>query len=175
MAETLTPVESRASGKVPANSLTVSHRAIVDLSRLYEEDEPAWLDEMVRLIEAKRLDKLDYAHLKEYLDDMARRDRKEVKNRVVQLMLHLLKWAYQPRKRTRSWEISITKQRDELGDEFSSKTLRNYVGENLDEFYSKAVKYVALETGMDTEEFPKKCPFTAEYLLGKELPSKKNL
>ena len=39
----------------------------LDLSLLYEQDETAWLDLSVRLIEAGRRDELDYDNLCEFL------------------------------------------------------------------------------------------------------------
>ena len=76
-------------------------RAAEDLPALYESDETAWLDAMSELIRQGRLDQLDYAHLEEYLADMARRDRREVESRLTVLIVHLLKWKHQARKRTR--------------------------------------------------------------------------
>ncbi|MBX6314645.1 MAG: DUF29 family protein [Isosphaeraceae bacterium] len=43
----------------------------------------------------------------EYLSDITRRDRREVESRLAVLIAHLLKWTYQPRRRTRSWRATI--------------------------------------------------------------------
>ena len=51
-------------------------RAMEDLPALYEADETAWLDAMSELVRQGRHDQLDYAHLAEYLADMAGRDRR---------------------------------------------------------------------------------------------------
>ena len=53
-------------------------QAVDLLPSLYESDETAWLEAMSELIHQGRLNELDYAHLREYLADMARRDRREV-------------------------------------------------------------------------------------------------
>jgi hypothetical protein len=72
-------------------------RAISEVLRnLYETDETAWLETMADLIKQGRLQDLDYTHLGEYLEDMARRDRREVKSRLVTLLAHLLKWTILP-------------------------------------------------------------------------------
>src|SRR5947208_1474200 len=89
-------------------------RAATGLSQLYEADETAWLDEMAELIQQGRLGDLDYAHLGEYLSDMAKRDRREVETRLTTLLAHVLKWVYQPDQRTRNWRLTILEQRDEL-------------------------------------------------------------
>jgi hypothetical protein len=91
---------------------------------LYENDETAWLERMSKLIEEGRYEKLDYKHLSEYLLDMAKRDRREVFSRLTTLLVHLLKWDRQPRKRSRSWKVTIMNQRYDLRDELESKTPR---------------------------------------------------
>jgi hypothetical protein len=67
-------------------------QAAAPLSELYEADETAWLDAMADLVRQGRLEELDYAHLAEYLTDMARSDRREVESRLTTLLEHLLKW-----------------------------------------------------------------------------------
>ncbi|MBA2591086.1 MAG: DUF29 domain-containing protein [Gammaproteobacteria bacterium] len=74
---------------------------------LYEHDETAWLETMAELIRLGRLDEIDYPNLAEYLADMARRDRWEVENRLTVLIVHALKWAYQPDRRSGSWKATI--------------------------------------------------------------------
>jgi len=135
---------------------------------LYETDETAWLEKMSKLIQERRYEKLDYKHLCEYLLDMAKRDRREVFSRLTTLVMHLLKWDYQPRKRSRSWESTIMTQRDELSDELESKTLRNHALERLPEAYIRAVRYAAKETGLAEERFPKDCPYTLDDILSEE-------
>src|SRR5205814_7814333 len=89
-------------------------RAATTLSQLYEVDETAWLEAMADLIQQGRWDDLDQAHLAEYLNDMARRDRREVESRLTTLLAHVLKWVHQPEQRSRSWRATIVEQRQEL-------------------------------------------------------------
>src|SRR4051794_29241126 len=86
------------------------------LSSLYLKDETAWLEAMAELIRQGRRSELDFAHLQEYLSDMARRDRREVRSRLVVLIAHVLKWPRQPKRRTRGWRATIIEQRQELAD-----------------------------------------------------------
>jgi hypothetical protein len=80
---------------------------------LYEHDETAWLETMAELIRLGRLDEIDYPNLAEYLADMARRDRREVDSRLTVLIVHALKWAHQPDRRSGSWKATIIEQRQE--------------------------------------------------------------
>src|SRR5688572_1283354 len=101
-------------------------RSIDTLPMLYDQDETAWLEVMSRLIAEDRLDDLDYEHLKEYLADMAKRDRREVESRLALLIAHLLKWQYQSEQRTGSWRATIEVQRQELERLLQSGTLRQH-------------------------------------------------
>jgi len=101
------------------------------LPQLYEADETAWLEAMSQLIGEGRFQDLDFAHLGEYLADMARRDKREVVSRLSVLIAHRLKWDHQPRRRSRSWRTTIEVQRQELAGLLESGTLRNHAVESL--------------------------------------------
>src|SRR5262245_3219234 len=94
------------------------------LSELYEADEAAWLETMVKLIPNRRYRELDYRHLREYLSDMAKRDKRELKNRLRVLMAHVLKWLYQPEMRSGSWRATILVQSRDLADLLEAGSLR---------------------------------------------------
>ena len=136
------------------------------LARLYEADETAWLEQMSKLISERRYDELDFRHLSEYLLDMAKRDRREVLHRLTTLLVHLLKWEHQPRKRSRSWQATILTQRHELQDLLESRTLENHAREILPKAYARAIKEAAAETGLVPERFPQECTNTLDELLG---------
>ena len=140
------------------------------LADLYEADETAWLEESVRLIRAGRVAELDYENLAEFLESMARRDRREVTSRLRVLIAHLLKWRYQPDGGARSWRVTIVTQRQELLFDLASKTLRNHAEATLQDVYRSAVKVAASETDIDAKAFPQDCPFTLDQILTEELP-----
>jgi hypothetical protein len=146
----------------------IQNRAALD-PELYESDETAWLDAMSELIEQGRLDELDYANLREYLSDMAKRDRREVESRLALLIEHLLKWDYQSKKRTRSWRRTILVQQQELTEDCAGGVLRNHAVETLGKTYSKAVARAVTETGLAITTFPKECPYTLDQALTKKL------
>jgi hypothetical protein len=146
-------------------------RTAAGLSQLYEADETAWLEAMAELIQQARWDELDYAHLGEYLSDMARRDRREVKSRLTTLLAHVLKWVHQPDHRSRSWRGTIITQRQELSDLAAGGVLRNHAEAVLADAYAEAVERTAAETGLAAESFPDECPYTLEQLLSADFPS----
>ncbi|HMC65324.1 MAG TPA: DUF29 domain-containing protein [Gemmataceae bacterium] len=141
------------------------NRAIETLPSLYEADETAWLEAMAELIRERRYEELDYQNLCEYLTDMARRDRREVRSRLTTLIAHVLKWTHQPRKRTRSWRGTIVTQRQELVGELGSGVLRNHAETVLADAYADAVERAAEETGIPLKKFPAECPYRLDELL----------
>ncbi len=142
------------------------------LSELYEKDETAWLDAMAELATHGRAESLDLVNLAEFLESMSRRDRIQVFSRFVQLMMHLLKWQYQPEMRSGSWSSSIEFQRMELQLECAAGTLRNHASDTLAAAYEKAKKLATKETGLEQSVFPAHCPFTLDELLADtELPA----
>ena len=143
---------------------------VVPLSRLYEQDEVAWLEQSASLIRQGQLSRLDVAHLAEYLEDMAKSERREVRSRLVVLLAHLLKWQYQPQKRTGSWEATVIHQRTELEGFLDSATLKNHALAILPEAYAKAVKEAVAETRLKKSAFPENCPYSIDFLLSDQFP-----
>jgi hypothetical protein len=140
-------------------------QAAESLAALFLEDETAWLEAMAELIHQGRVAELDYVNLGEYLTDMARRDRREVKSRLAVLLAHLLKWQFQPDKRSGSWRGTIIAQRQELADLASGGVLRNHAEAILPEAYANAVEQAASDTGLPEGTFPAECPYTVDQLL----------
>ncbi len=138
---------------------------LTSLPDLYEEDETAWLEAVADLIRQGRYADLDYLHLAEYLSDMAIRDRREVKSRLVVLIAHILKWTYHRANRSRSWRGTIIEQRQELEGAIGRGVLRNHAEALLAKAYADAVERAAAETGLSDETFPDECPYTLDQLL----------
>jgi len=135
------------------------------LADLYLADETAWLEQMSAAALLGDVAALDLEHLSEYLTDMARRDRREVTNRLIILLAHLLKWERQPDRRTRSWELTIREQREELQELLESGTLHNHAEQELPKAFEKAVRRVAVETELPESAFPVECPFPLDSML----------
>ncbi|MCX7997802.1 MAG: DUF29 domain-containing protein [Leptospiraceae bacterium] len=137
-----------------------------DLKKLYEEDENLWLFENAKLLREGKLELVDIEHIAEFLEDMGRRDFREIVNRLRLLIVHLLKWIFQKSKRSRSWKATIIEQRAQLNAEFEdSKNLRNHGKNNFHKAYSKAREIAAAETGLPLSTFPEEPPFTFEQVI----------
>lgn len=142
------------------------------LSELYEKDETAWLDAMAELATHGRAESLDLVNLAEFLESMANRDRRESSSRLLLLLMHLLKWEYQPEARTGSWRRTISEQRRQLREICESGALQNYIRARFEQTYDRARYQASIETDLPLERFPDRSPFTLDELLAEtELPA----
>lgn len=138
----------------------------------YEDDLYAWSREQAALLRARRTEGLDWDHLAEEILSMAGRDRRELKNRLRIVLLHLLKWQAQPAKRGASWRKSLRTQRRHIRDLLQlSPSLRAQVTGLMRQSYPDAIKDAVDETGLSSDCFPRDCPYTpAEVLAEDYLP-----
>ncbi len=142
------------------------------VSKLYDDDLFLWSMENARLLRAGRLDEIDAENLSEEIEAMANRDKREALSRLTVLLHHLLKWKYQPEKRSESWRSRVRTQRRELDRLFKeSPSLRAVLPSSVAEAYPDAVEDASGETGLPENVFPAKCPFTSDQVLdGRFLP-----
>ncbi len=138
---------------------------------LYEEDFYRWSQEQaerLRALAAMRANlavPLDLENLAEEIESVGIAQLHALRAHLRQLLLHLLKWRFQPRRRTRSWRTTIRVQRDAVADLLeASPSLRRRLGEELPKAYAKARRYAAEETGLPLSTFPETCPFTLEQI-----------
>ncbi len=132
----------------------------------YEEDFYAWTQEQATLLKEKRFMELDLEHLVEEIESMGRSEKRELENRLSVLIVHLLKWHYQPAKRTRSWALTILEQRKELAKLLrENPSLRPVLREEYPERYDIARIRAARETTLELDTFPENCPWTLEEIL----------
>ena len=137
----------------------------IKLDVLYEQDETAWLEAMAALASEGRYGEMDFPNLSEYLTDMSKRDRREVYNRLIVLLVHLLKWEHQPDQRSGSWRATVREQRRELRQLMESGTLRNHAAAVLADAFAEARLQAADESEMDVTVFPTVNPWSLDEIL----------
>lgn len=136
------------------------------LSQLYETDFNLWLEQTINHLKNGNLQALDLDNLIEEISDMGRNNRREVFSRLKVLLMHLLKWQYQPEKRTNSSINTIDEQREQLELIFrDSPSLKPYLTDIFAECYQKAVRGTVNETNLPKKTFPVDCPFSQEQVL----------
>ena len=138
-------------------------------SGLYDRDYYAWTQEQVDLLRAGRVNEIDLANLAEEVEDMGKRQKQAVASNLVVVLLHLLKYRFQPEQRANSWRASIREHRRRLRKAFEdSPSLRRYTEEVLVECYLDACEQAADETGLPAVVFPEHCPFSLDQVLDKD-------
>jgi hypothetical protein len=140
-----------------------------DESSLYERDFVEWTRQTATLLRARRFDLLDVEHTAEEIEDIGKRDLTELNSRVRLLLVHLLKWQLQPRRRSRSWHATVVTQRQEIQDLLEqSPSLGRKLSEGLNRNYVRALHRASIETGLARDQFPPDCPYTVPQLLDDE-------
>jgi Domain of unknown function DUF29 len=133
----------------------------------YDADFYEWCLETAELIRQKRFDEIDAEHLAEEIGDMGKRDKREVRARLVVLLMYLLKWQVQPNHRHKpSWQRTIRVQRSQLALVLDdSPSLVQVLKEQLPAIYLEALRKAMEETGLTAASFPKSSPFAAGQVL----------
>ena len=141
------------------------------MSDLYERDFFAWATEQAALLRSGRLAAADVAHIAEEIESMGRSEKRELVSRLAVLLAHLLKWRFQPDRRSRSWEVSIANTRDDLSDHLADNpSLRPSLPDAVAGAYRRARRTASLETGLPERTFPPDCPWSFEQAMQDEPP-----
>jgi hypothetical protein len=135
-------------------------------SPLYDQDFFAWSRHQAELLRAGHLAEADLEHIAEEIESMGRTEKRELISRMNVLLLHLLKWRYQPDKRGASWEASIRVQPNRLADHLDDNpSLKPLLPQALTSAYRDAALEAIAETGLPGVTFPGTCPWTVEQAL----------
>ncbi len=134
---------------------------------LYDRDFSKWLETTANQLRAKDYASLDWANLLDEIESIGKRERRRLKSNLVILLLHFLKWQYQPDQRSDSWKGSIVEHRQRIRDELEeSPSLQPYLIEILAVAYGDSCDRAAAETGLDIAIFPAECVYTIDQMLG---------
>lgn len=141
------------------------------MNATYEKDFYAWLLKSAELLRRGKFSELDVEQIAEELEGMARSDKRQLINRLAVLLAHLLKWQYQPEKRSKSWERTIREQRKRISLLLEeSPSLKSEIDQKLSDAYEIAVLSAANETGLDDDRFPESCEYSLEEVLDEIYP-----
>jgi hypothetical protein len=128
---------------------------------LYDTDFYAWANEQAALLRAGRLSEADIENIAEEIESMGRSERRELTSRLTVLLVHLLKWRYQPALQSHSWRNTIEQQRLRLEDHLAENpSLKSQLDEVMAKAYRHARVDAELETGLLKKSFPLASPFT---------------
>ncbi|PMY01382.1 DUF29 domain-containing protein, partial [Pseudomonas sp. GW460-13] len=77
----------------------------------YEKDVVAWAGEQAALLRGGKLSAIDVRHIADEIEDVGKSEQRELASRMSVLLAHLLKWQFQPSRRSKSWQFNIRTQR----------------------------------------------------------------
>jgi hypothetical protein len=155
----------------------MTNQLLLTKNTLYEQDFNLWLETTINSLREGKLLEIDYENLIEELESMGKRDRNALKSNLKILLMHLLKYQYQPEKLTNSWLYTITEHRQRIRDSLeTSPSLKSFLREVFDRSYQDARRLASDETGLSINTFPQNCPFIFEDILNLDyLPNNDDL
>jgi hypothetical protein len=135
-------------------------------SPLYDRDFYAWANEQAALLREGKLGDADIEHIAQEIESMGKTEKRELARQLALLLLHLLKWRFQPFMRSATWEVSIKVQRNGLVDHLEDNpSLKPLIDNVIDKAYRHAVLKSMLETGLPESVFPKICPWSFDEMM----------
>jgi hypothetical protein len=138
-------------------------------ANLYDTDFAEWSRQNAELLRSGRASEADLEHIAEEIEDLGRREKRILHNRLVRLIEHLLKWQYQPEHRGSSWTRTIVIQRIAIARLLDANpSFLPGFAEVVTEAYADAVRVVSAVIRRPGSDFPESCPFTIEQLLDDE-------
>lgn len=127
----------------------------------YDQDFYQWAIHNAALVRQRKFSEIDFKNIAEELESMGRSDKRELINRFALLLAHLLKWKFQPDRRSNSWKYTIEEQRFEVSELLEdSPSLKKELQQKINRAYQKALLMAASETGLSKDKFPKKVSFS---------------
>lgn len=127
----------------------------------YEDDLYTWVQEQVGLLQAGRLNEIDARNIAEELGDVGKSEYSAMQSALTVLLTHMLKWDYQPERKTRSWDNTIAAQRQHYSTVLKDNPgLKSRREEALSRAYTLARLAASSETDLPRRAFPDACPYT---------------
>jgi Domain of unknown function DUF29 len=130
---------------------------------LYERDYYTWISAQAQALRERKVSGLDWDNLAEEVEDLGKAEMHRLESHLELLLMHLLKWVYQPQRRSHSWSNSIEEHRFRV-----HRVLRDNPGLKAklpDEFadaYDTGRFAARRETDLDLSTFPELCPWSLD-------------
>jgi hypothetical protein len=133
---------------------------------LYETDFYQWTQNQANLLRHQQWHDLDLSNLIEEIESLGKKEKQELRNRLSILIGHLLKWEYQPSKRSRSWLANIRIQRrDILKLLQENPSLKSQLEILMSEAYENARDLASGETNLPFSTFSEQCNYSLDEIV----------
>ena len=132
---------------------------------IYDQDAFAWTQATATLLRAGRWNAIDLHTLAEEIESMGASQYEAVSSAVYQVLVHLLKWRYQPNRRSKSWRASVVEHRNRISRKLDrSPSFVPKIPLMIDEEYPRACRKASAQTGLPLTTFPPRCQWTDEQV-----------
>lgn len=136
----------------------------------YDKDFYKWSFRQAKLLRSGKLNEADIEHIAEEIESMGKSEKRELISRLTVLFMHLLKWDYQPSKRSKSWQSTIREQRFQIEDHLEDNpSLKSQLDVIEKKAYRLAKVKAARETDLEEVDFPEFSPYGLEEALTKKI------
>jgi hypothetical protein len=143
----------------------------------YDRDFDSWIQQHITLLKQGRVNEIDVEHLIIELEDLGKSNLRELENRLIILIAHLLKWQFQLKQLAerwqefegRGWRKTIIEQRLQIHKLLKNiPSLKTHLQDSIVEAYPYAVELAVRETKLPLSTFPNQCPYVIGQLLDHE-------
>jgi hypothetical protein len=122
--------------------------------------------QQAQLLWEQKFSEVDWPNLIEEIEDLGRSEYCALISAIDQLTLPLLKWQYQPERRSPSWRHVIDKPRIQIECILANSLgLKSCIPEALTKGYKYGRKGAIKETFLSEMQFPQLCPYSWDVLV----------
>src|ERR1043166_376152 len=106
--------EQRMAGRTTGHVLGPPTAPDKPASADYHNDFYSWSLEHARLLRGGQWAQIDRENVAEEIESLGREQFNKLESALRVVLMHMLKWDHQPKRRSRSWALSIESQRVEI-------------------------------------------------------------
>ena len=132
----------------------------------YRDDAAGWASAQAVALRDRRVDLLDWENLAEEIADVAGRERDKMDSALRLVLSHLLKWEYQPERRSRSWFTTVNTQRRHVARQLrQNPSLKHDLPVSIAESYADARGEASVDMNTHPRIFPAECPYSFDEIM----------
>ncbi len=135
----------------------------------YETDVVAWANEQAALLRSGQFSAIDIENIAEEILDVGKSEQRELESRMAVLLVHFLKWQFQPERRGSSWETTIQGQRNSIKRRIQKTPSLKASLADADWWCDAWIDGLVLaERETLLNDLPKTCPWSVEEILSED-------
>lgn len=173
-----TPNDLRVATVTYLASVTLAGEGTMNASaevvRLYDTDIVAWAEQQALALRRRAANEIDWDNVAEEIEDLAARQKREVRRRLRIICEHLLKWRHWIRTRASTrplndWRVTLVEQRRQLTDLLGeSPSLRRIAHDALPQQFVNARQDVEQKIGESLALPDDTCLWSLEQVLARD-------